>query len=58
MNDVTRRATNASQLRPNFAQRLDCVELAPAFDSHHARKRAGKPDALQTLRDIDDLANE
>ena len=41
MNDVTRRATKASQLRPNLAQRLECVRLAlwssDKSDSAYAR---------------------
>jgi hypothetical protein len=57
MNDVTRRVTSASQLRPNLAKRLECVELAPAFDSHPPNS-ADKPDALQTLRDLAATAHE
>ena len=34
------------------AKRLECVELAPAFQSHNPPHSAGKPDALQTLRAI------
>jgi len=33
-------------------QRLECVELAPAFSRVERSKSAGKPDALQRLRPV------
>ena len=58
--------SHVSQLYPNFAQRLECAELAPAFRVEHIIggirhtrcESAGKPDALQTLRDFAAIADE
>ncbi len=33
-------------------QRLECAELAPALECGERLESAGKPDALQTLREI------
>lgn len=44
------------------AKRLDCVRFSAAFTlSTHPNRRtqsAGKPDALQTLRDFDTAGNQ
>jgi hypothetical protein len=37
--------------RPIAAKRLECAELAPAFEGASPLQSAGKPGALQTLRD-------
>jgi len=45
---------------PNLAKRMECVELAPAFlCGQYGRngKSAGKPDALQTLREAPTPSN-
>ena len=40
----------AAERQPNDAKRLECVELAPAFDLPSPYDSASKLDALQTLR--------
>src|SRR5574338_822796 len=35
-----------------FAKRMECVELAPAFERFEPNNSGGKPHALHTLREI------
>jgi hypothetical protein len=41
---------NVAERQPNCAKRLECVELAPAFEPPRYHDSASKLDALQTLR--------
>ena len=45
-----REARGAATLQPTCAKRLECAELAPAFESPRPDDSASKLDALQTLR--------
>jgi hypothetical protein len=45
--------TSAVPRAPNRAKRLECVQLAAALVTLAITESAGKPDALQTLRDLD-----
>jgi hypothetical protein len=47
----SRARVGLAQLQPHCAKRLECAQLAAAFDELRRSKSAGKPDALQTLRD-------
>jgi len=41
---------SVAERQPNCAKRLECVELAPAFEPPRHHDSASKLDALQTLR--------
>ena len=34
IDEIRQRMSDVNQVRPNFAKRLECAELAPAFESH------------------------
>src|ERR1035437_6315034 len=48
--NLTNRERSAAKSQPNYAKRMECVELTPAFDRAAPLESASKLVALHTLR--------